>query len=192
MKELVGIAEQIAAKLIARKQTIAVAESSTTRTRVGSDNAARAEERTDREGGDEGESSTDDDAGGRADATSATQVRADQTGSRKGEQHDDEGHRHPQLLRRKENREEGNNTSGEKGDGRSEGGMPRTHHVVLVDVELDREVRCQRIVSRQFCCDSQCCLLAQPLRLVETGQFREFLVGGLLQSLERAFVQPSK
>src|SRR5271169_4823170 len=29
MKELVGIAEQIAAKLIARKQTIAVAESST-------------------------------------------------------------------------------------------------------------------------------------------------------------------
>ena len=29
MKELVGIAEQVAAKLIARKQTIAVAESST-------------------------------------------------------------------------------------------------------------------------------------------------------------------
>ena len=29
MKDLVGIAEQIAAKLIARKQTIAIAESST-------------------------------------------------------------------------------------------------------------------------------------------------------------------
>ena len=99
------------------------------------------------------------------------------SGDREGHQDHYEGEGDPQTLGQKKNRDQGHQATDHEGDEGRGCRMPRVDQVILVDVQLGREVSAERVVVGEFLCDVARSLRVDPLRLVEPSKFCEFVFG---------------
>ena len=87
---------------------------------------------------------------GRADLAASAEVRRDRAGDRQRDQHGDERHRNPPLRRRQQDRQQRQQRAEREGDRGRQRRLPGADQIVLIDVQLDLEVRRQGIVRGQL------------------------------------------
>ena len=107
--------------------------------------------------------------------------RAHGAGGRQRHEHGHEGQRNPDVFRRQQDGQHGQDRTGEERDGGSERRVPRAHDVGLVNVEFGREVRAEGIVRREFLGHRPCGRGAEALALVDRRELLELFLRLFLQ-----------